>query len=97
MQNSKGSELSQLLKLSGKEIYVKKGIVLDEEQYSGFGTKRCPTELKKRLKDLSVDEVHVVGLALDYCVGNTALDAKEAGFKVTVVKECTRGVAAESS
>jgi nicotinamidase-related amidase len=44
-----------------------------------------------------VDELYVVGLALDYCVGNTALDAKEAGLKVTVIKECTRGVAAESS
>lgn len=39
----------------------------------------------------------MVGLALDFCVGNTALDAKDAGFKVTVIKECTRGVSGDSS
>jgi len=35
----------------------------------------------------------VVGLALDYCVGSTALDAIKAGLKVTVIQECTKGVA----
>lgn len=39
----------------------------------------------------------MVGLALDYCVGNTALDAKRAGFEVSVISECTRGVAADTS
>ena len=39
----------------------------------------------------------MVGLTLDFCVGSTALDAKEAGFQVTVVKECTKGVSAEGS
>ncbi len=59
---------------------------MDEEQYSGFGTKKNPTELEGKLKELNVKEVYVVGLALDFCVGSTALDAREAGFQVTVVK-----------
>lgn len=39
----------------------------------------------------------VVGLALDYCVGNTALDAQKAGFEVSVIPECTKGVTADTS
>ena len=40
--------------------------------------------------------MYCVGLAYDYCVGFTAIDAKKKGFKVYVVKEATRAVAKES-
>jgi nicotinamidase-related amidase len=42
--------------------------------------------LEEKLRELDVSEVFVVGLALDYCVGSTALDAKRLGFDVTIVK-----------
>jgi len=49
--------------------------------------------LEETIRHLGITEVYVVGLALDYCVGNTALDAKKSGLKVTVIEECTKGVA----
>ena len=44
------------------------------------------------LLDRGVDEVHVAGLALDYCVKATALDAKRLGFDVVVHRDATRPV-----
>jgi nicotinamidase/pyrazinamidase len=44
------------------------------------------------LRDRQVDAVHVAGLALDYCVRATALDARRAGFNVTVHRDATRPV-----
>lgn len=46
IENSHGSSPSKLLKLSGREVVVKKGVRAEEETYSGFGTKNNPTELK---------------------------------------------------
>ena len=63
------------------------------QQYSGFGVKKYPTELKQKIQEYQADEAIVVGLALDYCVGNTALDAKNSGCRsVTVIKEATKAV-----
>jgi nicotinamidase-related amidase len=44
------------------------------------------------LKRNHIKEVVVVGLAFDFCVGNTALDAVKSGIKATVVKEATKEV-----
>lgn len=44
-----------------------------------------PTKLLKMLKGYGITEVVVCGLALDFCVGNTALDAAREGFNVTVI------------
>lgn len=49
------------------------------------------------LKRNKITEVVVCGLALDFCVGNTALDAVRLGFKVTVIDETTKGVNPSSS
>lgn len=92
-QYTKGAELSPLLDFSDKSyIEIRKGYIKDQECYSGFGTKRNPTKLLKLLKRNNIEEVIVVGLALDFCVGSTALDAKREGFKVTVVAEATKAV-----
>lgn len=73
-------------------IEIRKGYIPTEESYSGFGTTSNPTKLLKILKRNKIEEVIIVGLALDYCVGNTAIDAAQAGFKVTVIEEATRSV-----
>ncbi|MHA7238375.1 isochorismatase family protein [Arthrobacter sp. TMS1-12-1] len=51
-----------------------------------------PLTLDDWLRDHDVDDVVVVGLATDYCVRATALDALQAGYSVTVLAELTRGV-----
>lgn len=74
-----------MLRIQNNEIIVKKGRNHQEEQYSGFGTKQFPTVLKKKLQNFGIERCVVVGLAFDYCVGNTALDAKDAGFETIII------------
>ena len=70
------------------DAVVDKGQAPDQEGYSGFEG----TPLSQLLRDRGVDAVDVVGLALDYCVKATALDARRAGFEVTVHRGATRAV-----
>jgi nicotinamidase/pyrazinamidase len=70
------------------DLVVDKGQARDTEGYSGFED----TELEALLHSRGVDTVDVVGLALDYCVRATALDARRAGFDVTVHRGATRAV-----
>ena len=66
--------------------------------YSGFeGTDEAGTPLADWLRRRGVDEVDVVGIATDYCVRATAVDAAEAGFCTRVLLDLTAGVAPEST
>ncbi|HWM07989.1 MAG TPA: isochorismatase family protein, partial [Solirubrobacteraceae bacterium] len=67
---------------------VDKGQDPGTEGYSGFEG----TDLASLLHTRDVDHVTVVGLATDYCVKNTALDALREGFSVTVDSTAARGV-----
>lgn len=77
---------------------VKKGQNSRFDSYSGFqddgGAK---TEMDKILKRNMVQKVVVYGIATDYCVKATAIDAARAGYKVIVVEDLCRGVAPETS
>ena len=70
---------------SSREI---EGQAVDTDGYSGFEG----TELESLLRERGIMQVTVVGLATDYCVKNTALDALRAGFQVTVDSNAVRGV-----
>jgi nicotinamidase/pyrazinamidase len=83
-----GAELHHALDLTPLDALVDKGQDPGTEGYSGFEG----TELAKLLRDRGIDHVTVVGLATDYCVKNTALDALREGFNVTVDSTATRGV-----
>ena len=60
----------------------------EDEGYSGFEK----SDLAQILRDHDVDEVYVCGLATDYCVRASAIDACREGFEVTVVEDAIRGV-----
>jgi len=68
-----------------------KGQVDGSDGYSGFED----TELERILTEHGVEAVTVVGLATDYCVKNTALDALRAGLAVTIAADAVRGVDVE--
>ena len=70
------------------DAIIDKGQAPGREGYSGFEG----TELERLLREHGVDAVDVAGLALDYCVKATALDAKRAGLNVTVHRGATRAV-----
>jgi nicotinamidase/pyrazinamidase len=65
--------------------------------YSGFEGSADGVRLADWLRSRGVDEVDVVGIATDYCVRATALDAVEAGFATRVLVDLTAGVSAEST
>jgi nicotinamidase/pyrazinamidase len=66
--------------------------------YSGFeGRSAEGTPLADWLRDRRVSEVHVCGIATDYCVRATALDALREGFAVTLLADLTAGVAPDST
>ena len=65
--------------------------------YSGFEGTADGVSLARWLRARGVDEVDVVGIATDYCVKATALDASAAGFSTRVLVDLTAGVAEESS
>ncbi len=94
VQGTKGAELCDELNLSGVHEVVRKGTDADIDSYSGFfdNGHRKATGLEDLLKQHDVDEVHVMGLATDYCVKFTALDAVQLGFKTTLITDGCRGV-----
>jgi nicotinamidase/pyrazinamidase len=87
-----GAELHPGIDRSQIDVVVDKGQARDTEGYSGFEG----TGLEELLRSRGVDTVDVAGLALDYCVRATALDAKRAGFDVVVHRGATRAVEVES-
>jgi nicotinamidase/pyrazinamidase len=91
VQGSPGAELHPSLDRSRIDVVVDAGYRAALEGYSGFEE----TDLDRVLRDRGVDAVTVVGLATDYCVRHTALDALRAGFRVTVDREGVRGIDVE--
>lgn len=85
---SPGAQIHDLVDQSQIDEIIDTGRTPDAEGYSGFEN----TELERLLRDRDVDTVHVAGLALDYCVKETALDARRAGFDVIVHSGATRAV-----
>jgi nicotinamidase/pyrazinamidase len=77
---------------------VKKGQDKDFDSYSGFqddgGAK---TELDRILKARGIEWLVIYGIATDYCVKATAMDAIACGYKVVVIEELCRGVAKETT
>jgi nicotinamidase/pyrazinamidase len=85
---SPGAQLHDEIDATVIDEIVDTGRTRDADGYSGFEH----TELEQLLRDRGVETVHVAGLALDYCVKETALDARRAGFEVVVHRGATRAV-----
>jgi nicotinamidase/pyrazinamidase len=91
-----GVELHPSLKTDRIESIFDKGEYA--AAYSGFEGKNADgTSLAGWLRERSVDEVDVVGIATDHCVRATALDAARHGFTTTVLLDLTAGVAPETT
>ncbi len=77
---------------------VKKGKDKRYDSYSGFKDDGgAETEMDQILKQNGIHELIIYGIATDYCVKLTALDAVDAGYKVTVVEGLSKGVAADTT
>ncbi len=88
VRDTSGAQLHPGIEADRIDALVDAGREPDHEGYSGFEH----TDLEQLLREHDVDAVHVGGLALDYCVKATALDAARAGFRVIVHRDATRPV-----
>jgi len=96
VQNTSGAEI--LLDKKLFKALVKKGMDSKYDSYSGFqddGGKK--TNLAQLLKKNKIKKVIVYGIATDYCVKATAINAIAAGFKVIFIKNLSRGVAPDTT
>jgi nicotinamidase/pyrazinamidase len=94
VQGTRGAELNGRLEAGKIELVVRKGLRKGMDSYSAFfeNDRRTETGLRYYLKGLRARELFVCGLATDYCVLASALDARKVGFKVTLVRDACRGV-----
>lgn len=88
VRGTPGAELHRDLARDRIDVVIDKGQEAELEGYSGFEG----TSLEQLLRSRGVRRVHIAGLALDYCVKQTALDARRLGFEVLVHRDATRAV-----
>ena len=88
VQGTAGAEFHHALRIPVRSIVISKGDDSDVEAYSAFQG----TDLEERLKKLGADKVFLCGLATDYCVKESATDARRCGFEVEVIRDCIGAV-----
>lgn len=94
VQATYGAELHPELDLPHAQLIIRKGCNPDIDSYSAFleADRRTTTGLSGYLKERGIDTVYMVGLALDFCVMYSALDARAAGFNAFVVLDACRAI-----
>ena len=94
VQGTRGAELHPRLDQRQMRLIVRKGTSRTLDSYSAFfeNDRKTPTGLSHCVKGLGLTEVFVCGLATDYCVRASALDARELGLRVFLVADACRGV-----
>lgn len=93
VQNTKGAEFHSNLKLPAQTIILTKGEAPNEDSYSGFQAyTQDKSTFESDLKKRGIERLYVGGLATDYCVRATVLDALKHGFKATVLMDAIKGV-----
>ena len=94
LQGSRGAEIAAALEIAKAELVIRKGYDRSLDSYSVFveADRKTKTGLAGYLRERGFDRVFVTGLATDFCVGWTAIDAAEAGFETFLVEDATRGI-----
>jgi len=88
VMDTPGAQLHEDLRLPEEPRIVNKGTDPQKEAYSGFQD----TDLEQQLRVLNIERVFICGLATDYCVKHTLLDARARGFKAVLIEDAVRGV-----
>jgi nicotinamidase/pyrazinamidase len=93
IQNTRGAAFHPALKLPAQVIMLYKGMDPQQDSYSAFHAEDASgTSLLKILKMLGIREIYIAGLATDYCIKYSTLDALKNGFKVKVLSDAVKGV-----
>jgi nicotinamidase/pyrazinamidase len=99
VQDTEGAALHRGLHVPHARLVIRKGHHVDVDSYSAFmeADRTTPTGLAGYLRDTGVKRVVCCGLATDYCVAWSALDAKSAGFEVAVIDDACRAIDLDGS
>jgi nicotinamidase/pyrazinamidase len=99
VQGTDGAAFHPALDIAGAELIIRKGHHLAIDSYSAFreNDRRTPTGLAGYLRERGYARVTLCGLATDYCVLFSAIDARETGFDTTVVLAASRGIDLDGS
>jgi nicotinamidase/pyrazinamidase len=99
VQGTDGASLSKDLIIPQAELIIRKGYHKDVDSYSAFteADGKTTTGLAAWLKARKLQRLFVAGLATDFCVAWTALDARKAGFEAYVIEDACRGIDTQGS
>lgn len=99
VQGSAGSAFHPQLNTDNAQLIVRKGFRSSIDSYSAFfeNDHKTPTGLGHYLKERGITRVVCAGLALDYCVRFSALDARSQGFDAVVLEDACRGIDLDNS
>ena len=94
VQGTQDAALHKDIDIPQAQLVIRKGFHKDTDSYSAFteADGKTSTGLAAYLKARGIKEVYVAGLATDFCVAWTALDARKAGFKAAVIEDASRGI-----
>jgi nicotinamidase/pyrazinamidase len=94
VQGTRGAELHPKLHLPQAELILRKGFRPQIDSYSAFfeNDRVTPTGLTGYLRERGIMRVFLAGLAYDFCVGYSALDARRLGFEATVISHACRAI-----
>jgi nicotinamidase/pyrazinamidase len=99
VQNTSGAGFHPALDVPHAELVIRKGYHPGIDSYSAFreNDRKTPTGLAGYLRERGLTRVTLCGLATDFCVFFSAIDAREAGFETAVVLEASRGIDLDGS
>ena len=99
VQNTPGAAFHPALDIPHAELVIRKGYHRGIDSYSAFreNDRKTPTGLAGYLRERGFTRATLCGLATDFCVFFSAMDAREAGFEAAVVLEASRGIDLDGS
>jgi nicotinamidase/pyrazinamidase len=99
VQGTDGAAISKDINIPHAELVIRKGFRKGVDSYSAFreADKKTTTGLGAYLKARGLSRVFVTGLATDFCVAWTAMDARREGFDTYVIEDAARGIDAQGS
>jgi nicotinamidase/pyrazinamidase len=94
VQGTKGAEFHPTLGLAQAELILRKGFRLEIDSYSAFfeNDHVTATGLGGYLRERALSRIFLAGLAYDFCVGYSALDARRLGFEAIVLRDACRAI-----
>ena len=94
VQETYGAEISRDLRIPHAQLVIRKGYEPEIDSYSAFieADRTTRTGLAGYLRERGLTRIFCAGLATDFCVAWTALDAKAAGFEIFVIEDASRSI-----